>query len=132
MKKPPRTWDSAPVPRSIAAVAAIVIASVLGWRTYVHELAVGNGGGDFVVFRNVAVQLLQGLNPYDFGTLLYPLPVGVAVIPISWLDPVVGAGVFTGLSALALVYGLLNVIGTVAILKYFRYGGLGNSGERAR
>lgn len=32
---------------------------------------------------------------------------------------------------LALVYGLLNVIGTVAILKYFRYGGLGESGERA-
>ena len=33
---------------------------------------------------------------------------------------------------LALVYGLLNVIGTVAILKFFRYGGLGESGERAR
>lgn len=32
---------------------------------------------------------------------------------------------------LALVYGLLNVIGTVAILKFFRYGGLGKSGERA-
>jgi multicomponent Na+:H+ antiporter subunit F len=30
---------------------------------------------------------------------------------------------------LALVYGLLNVIGTVAILKFFRYGGLGKSGE---
>ena len=30
---------------------------------------------------------------------------------------------------LALVYGLLNVIGTVAILKFFRYGGLGETGE---
>ncbi len=29
---------------------------------------------------------------------------------------------------LALVYGLLNVIGTIAVLKYFRYGGLGNPG----
>ena len=33
---------------------------------------------------------------------------------------------------LALVYGLLNVIGTVAVLKFFRYGGLGESGERTR
>ncbi len=28
---------------------------------------------------------------------------------------------------LALVYGLLNVIGVVAVLKFFRYGGLGRS-----
>ena len=32
---------------------------------------------------------------------------------------------------LALVYGLLNVIGTVAVLKFFRYGGLGRSGSDA-
>jgi multicomponent Na+:H+ antiporter subunit F len=30
---------------------------------------------------------------------------------------------------LAIVYGLLNVIGTIAVLKYFRYGGLGDTGE---
>jgi multicomponent Na+:H+ antiporter subunit F len=30
---------------------------------------------------------------------------------------------------LALVYGLLNVIGIVAILKFFCYGGLGKSGH---
>jgi len=30
---------------------------------------------------------------------------------------------------LAIVYGLLNVVGTVAILKYFRYGGLGDPGD---
>lgn len=29
---------------------------------------------------------------------------------------------------LALVYGLLNVIGTIAVLKYFRYGNLGDPG----
>lgn len=28
---------------------------------------------------------------------------------------------------LALVYGLLNVIGTIAVLKYFRYGDLGGN-----
>lgn len=31
---------------------------------------------------------------------------------------------------LALVYGLLNVVGTFAILKFFRRGGLGESGDR--
>ena len=30
---------------------------------------------------------------------------------------------------LAIVYGLLNVIGTVAVLKYFRRGDLGDSGD---
>jgi multicomponent Na+:H+ antiporter subunit F len=30
---------------------------------------------------------------------------------------------------LALVYGLLNVLGTIAILKFFRYGDLGDPGE---
>jgi len=29
---------------------------------------------------------------------------------------------------LALVYGLLNIIGMVAVLKYFRYGDLGEAG----
>lgn len=32
---------------------------------------------------------------------------------------------------LAIVYGLLNVVGTVAVLKYFRYGTLGDPGEPA-
>ena len=30
---------------------------------------------------------------------------------------------------IAIVYGLLNVIGTIAVLKFFRYGDLGDSGE---
>ena len=30
---------------------------------------------------------------------------------------------------LAIVYGLLNVIGTVAVLKFFRYGDLGEPGR---
>jgi multicomponent Na+:H+ antiporter subunit F len=29
---------------------------------------------------------------------------------------------------LAIVYGLLNVVGTIAVLKYFQYGGLGGLG----
>jgi multicomponent Na+:H+ antiporter subunit F len=31
---------------------------------------------------------------------------------------------------LAIVYGLLNVIGTIAVLKYFRRGDLGDAGDR--
>jgi multicomponent Na+:H+ antiporter subunit F len=30
---------------------------------------------------------------------------------------------------LAILYGLLNVIGTIAVLKFFRYGDLGDPGE---
>ncbi len=30
---------------------------------------------------------------------------------------------------LAIVYGLLNVIGTIAVLKYFRHGNLGDPGH---
>ncbi len=30
---------------------------------------------------------------------------------------------------IAIVYGLLNVLGTIAVLKFFRYGDLGDPGE---
>jgi multicomponent Na+:H+ antiporter subunit F len=30
---------------------------------------------------------------------------------------------------LAILYGLLNIVGTVAVLKFFRYGDLGDPGE---
>ena len=30
---------------------------------------------------------------------------------------------------LALVYGLLNILGTIAVLKYFRHGDLGHAGD---
>lgn len=30
---------------------------------------------------------------------------------------------------LAIVYGLLNVVGTIAVLKFFRYGDLGEPGD---
>ena len=33
---------------------------------------------------------------------------------------------------LAIVYGLLNLVGTIAVLKYFQYGTLGDAGERSR
>jgi multicomponent Na+:H+ antiporter subunit F len=33
---------------------------------------------------------------------------------------------------IAIIYGLLNVIGTIAVLKFFRYGSLGDSGDQTR
>jgi multicomponent Na+:H+ antiporter subunit F len=30
---------------------------------------------------------------------------------------------------IAIIYGLLNVLGTIAVLKFFRYGDLGDPGE---
>lgn len=33
---------------------------------------------------------------------------------------------------LAIVYGFLNVVGTIAVLKFFRYGSLGEPGEEER
>jgi len=30
---------------------------------------------------------------------------------------------------LAILYGLLNIVGTIAVLKFFRYGNLGDPGE---
>ena len=41
---------------------------------------------------------------------------------INWATRLESAGIHV-------VYGLLNVIGTIAVLKYFRYGGLGDTGE---
>ena len=32
---------------------------------------------------------------------------------------------------IAIIYGLLNVIGTIAVLKFFRYGNLGGPGDQA-
>ena len=33
---------------------------------------------------------------------------------------------------LAILYGLLNVVGTIAVLKFFRYGDLGDPGGEAK
>lgn len=33
---------------------------------------------------------------------------------------------------LAITYGLLNLVGTIAVLKFFRYGDLGDPGDRER
>lgn len=46
----------------------------------------------------------------------------VAVLLLSTIGFLVGRPDFLDL---AIVYGLLNVVGTIAVLKFFRYGSLG-------
>ena len=50
----------------------------------------------------------------------------VALLLLSVLGFLTGRPEFLDL---ALTYGLLNIIGTVAVLKFFRYGNLGDPGE---
>ena len=98
----------ATVSRGRAALVALAIALVLGSQTVAHERLAGGSGGDFGAFRAVTLALLGGKNPYDLGVVPYPLPSLLVIAPLTPLPPVVGAGVFTGLGVLALVYGLLR------------------------
>ncbi|MDP2238855.1 MAG: monovalent cation/H+ antiporter complex subunit F [Burkholderiales bacterium] len=50
----------------------------------------------------------------------------VAVLLLAVLGFLTGRPDFLDL---AIVYGLLNVIGTIAVLKYFQYGDLGEPGD---
>lgn len=50
----------------------------------------------------------------------------IAVLLLSVLGFLGGRPEFLDL---AIVYGLLNVIGTIAVLKYFEFGDLGDSGD---
>lgn len=50
----------------------------------------------------------------------------VAVLLVAVLGFLTGRPDFLDL---AIVYGLLNVVGTIAVLKFFRYGDLGDPGD---
>lgn len=61
--------------------------------------------------------------PTVFDRLLATNTAGtVAVLLITTIGFLTGRPDFLDL---AIVYGLLNVVGTIAVLKFFRYGGLG-------
>jgi multicomponent Na+:H+ antiporter subunit F len=64
--------------------------------------------------------------PTVFDRLLAANSVGtVAMLLLAMFEILSGRPEFTDL---ALVYGLLNVVGTIAVLKFFRYGDLGEPG----
>lgn len=74
------------------------------------------------VFRAIA-------GPSVFDRVLAANTVGtVAMLLLAVLGFLTGRPEFLDL---AIVYGLLNVVGTIAVLKYFRHGNLGEPGEEA-
>ena len=71
------------------------------------------------------VRVLKG--PTAFDRLLAANTVGtVAVLLLAVMGFLSGRPDFLDL---AIVYGMLNVIGTIAALKFFQFGDLGSTGE---
>ena len=67
------------------------------------------------------------LGPTVFDRLQAANTVGtLAMLMLAVLGFLTGRPEFLDL---ALVYGLLNVVGTIAVLKFFRYGDLGDPGR---
>lgn len=85
------------------------------------------------VFLLVAVSLAllrAVLGPSVFDRLLATNVIGTCtVLLLAVIGFLTGRPEFLDL---ALVYGLLNVIGTVAVLKFFRYGNLGDPGREKK
>ena len=80
--------------------------------------------GILVALALALVRALRG--PTVFDRLLAGNTVGtLAVLALSVVGFLNGRPEFLDL---AIVYALLNVIGTIAVLKYFQYGDLGEPG----
>lgn len=79
----------------------------------------------------VSLALLRAvLGPSVFDRLLATNVIGTfTVLLLAVIGFLTGRPEFLDL---ALVYGLLNVIGTVAVLKFFRYGNLGDPGREEK
>ena len=88
------------------------------------------------MFATTAAALLASLalvlaravsGPTVFDRVLAANTVGtLAVLLLATIGFLTGRPEFLDL---ALVYGLLNVVGTIAVLKFFRYGNLGDPGD---
>ena len=69
------------------------------------------------------------LGPTVFDRLLAGNTLGtVSVLLISTFGFLTGRPEFLDI---AIVYGLLNIVGTIAVLKFFRHGDLGDPGDEA-
>ncbi len=80
------------------------------------------------LLATIALALLRAaLGATVFDRLLAANTIGTcAMLVLSVIGFLGGRPEFLDL---ALVYGLLNVLGTIAVLKYFRHGNLGNPGD---
>jgi len=82
-------------------------------------------GALLVTIALLLVRALRG--PTVFDRLLAANTIGTcAMLLLAVIGFLAGRPEFLDL---ALVYGLLNVLGTVAVLKYFRHGDLGDPGD---
>ncbi len=82
-------------------------------------------GALLVTIALLLVRALRG--PTVFDRLLAANTVGTcAMLLLAVIGFLTGRPEFLDL---ALVYGLLNVLGTIAVLKYFRHGDLGDPGD---
>jgi len=69
------------------------------------------------------------LGPTVFDRVLAANSIGtLAVLLLSVIGFLTGRPEFLDL---AIIYGLLNVVGTIAVLKFFRFGDLGEPGGEA-
>jgi multicomponent Na+:H+ antiporter subunit F len=80
------------------------------------------------LLATVALALVRAsLGPSVFDRLLAANTIGTcAMLLLAAMGFLAGRPEFLDL---ALAYGLLNVIGTIAVLKYFRRGDLGDPGD---
>lgn len=76
------------------------------------------------LLATLALLLVRAVKgPTVFDRLLASNTIGnVAVLLLAIIGFLTGRPDFLDL---ALVYGLLNIVGTIAVLKFFRHGGLG-------
>ena len=112
-----------------ASTFALLRFSLLFWAAIYLVLIVMSGHTYIrsVAFTLSLVLVRAALGPTVFDRVQAANTVGTCALMLLAL-----IGFLTGRPEfldLAIVYGLLNVIGTIAVLKYFRYGGLGDTGE---
>ena len=80
--------------------------------------------------RDASVLVRAFIGPTVFDRAQAANTVGtLAVLLLAVLGFLAGRPDFLDL---AIVYGLLNLVGTIAVLKYFQYGTLGEGGEQSR
>lgn len=90
--------------------ARIVVSALIGAGTAIFctllLLRFHQGAADFSWALRLAVHLLHRTNPYDTPLEQYPLFAGFVGLPFLALKPEMAAGVFYGLSAGVLAFGL--------------------------
>ncbi len=81
----------------------------------------------------ILITMLLALLRAFIGPTLYDRILAVNMFGTKTVLMIAVLGFLTGrpdFLDIALVYALINFIGTIAVLKFFRYGDLGRAGER--